>query len=241
MAVESHAFPLCMVQPFDAPMHCTCSGVSLQPASLHLSLLQSDSEDEFVPLAKQRGTAAAAKPSGAAAKPPGAAAASKKRVASRVVIDDSESESDSGGENVPAPRGARQPGGASAAASREVQRLTEELRDAVEVRVSAERRLRHAQAAEAELQRQLSGQGATTGGAAAEGGGGGRGGRSARSSRRDAPVSYRDDDDSEEEAEAAEERQPAGRRSSGEHSMGLWEVWDVAMVLQSVKQNHATS
>lgn len=225
-AAKLHAFPLCMVQLSGAPTHCMCSGVSLQPASLHLSLPQSDSEDEFVPLAKPRGTAAAAKPSGAAAKPSGAAAASKKRAASRVVIDDSESESDSGGENAPAPRGVRQPGGAAAAASREVQRLTEELRDAVEVRVSAERRLRHAQAAEAELQRQLNGQGATPEGAAAEGGSGGRGGRSASSARRAAPVSYRDDDDSEEEEAAVEERQPARRRSSGEQ----WGVGGVATV-----------
>lgn len=139
-----------------------------------------------------------------------------------MVIDDSESsESDSEGENAPAARGAQRPGGAAAAASRraaaEVKHLSEELQGAVLLRVAAERRLREAQAAEAEVLRQLGGQGATPG-AAAEGGSrrGGSSRRSARSARCAAPVSYRDDDSEEEAEEAVEGQQPAGRRSSGE-------------------------
>ncbi|KAI7841339.1 hypothetical protein COHA_004957 [Chlorella ohadii] len=179
-----------------------------------MDLSDSDSEDEFVstkPSSKQRGPAK--RPSAAASKPPGGAATSKKRKAS--VIDDSQSESGSDNENASAAGQAGQQSGRAAAA--EMQRLSADLQDAVQLRMSAERRLRQAQAAEAELQRRLSGQGPTPG-AAAQGGSGAV--RSARAARRAAPVSYRDDSDEDGQDEAGLEKQSAGRRSSGRPSTG---------------------
>ncbi len=177
-----------------------------------MDLSDSDSEDEFVPTkpsSKQHGPAK--RPSAAASKPPGGAATSKKRKAS--VIDDSQSESGSDNENASAAGQAGQQSGRAAAA--EMQRLSADLQDAVQLRMSAERRLRQAQAAEAELQRRLSGQGPTPG-AAAQGGSGAV--RSARAARRAAPVSYRDDSDEDGQDEGR------GWRSSRRGGSSKWEL-----------------